>query len=196
MLDSAHQSQYMTQQVNELGPCQVSCASMILPAWHCIYTFPSKEGAADRALKRAGFETYFPQFLMTWRDRQKKIRPLFPRYTFVRFDENVDAYSLVIRDSCGQEVGRLMTEPTTKRPYTIPTSVVDTLLAQAAPDGVIYPPQPRIMQRGDTGKVNGGPLDGFAGICSRTSRDRVWLLLEILGRRSEVQFDRSSVEFV
>lgn len=179
----------------DFGISQRSCAS-ITPQWHCVFTLPSKEAAADRAMQRAGFETYFPQFQMVWRDRQKFIRPLFPRYTFVRFDAATDPYKLVIRDSMGQEVGKLMVEPTTRKPYTISDAIVETLLAQAGPDGVIYPPQPRQLQRGDTGRVKDGALEAFTGICSRTSRDRVWLLLEIMGRRSEVQFDRDAVEIV
>jgi transcription antitermination factor NusG len=147
-------------------------------------------------MQRAGFETYFPQYLMIWRDRQRQVRPLFPRYTFVRFDSANQPWSMVVRDPGGQELGQMMVEPTTRRPYTIPDAVIDALLAEAAPDRIIYPPEPRIMHRGDVGRVTVGPLAELSGICSRTSRDRVWLLLNILGRRSEVQFDRDSVEIL
>lgn len=174
------------------GLGQASCASV--SAWHCVYTKPKAERDADRALALAGFQTFLPRYQMVWRDRTKVIRPLFPRYTFVRFNAAADPWRIVVRDRVGREAGEMMLDPTTRRPHAIPDAIVDALMAQTAADGVIYPPEPRQMRRGDVGKVLAGPLAEFSGICSRTTKDRVWLLLSILGRPSEVGFARDVVE--
>lgn len=172
--------------------CQEVCAS--IPTWHCIYTKPKAEKDADEALRMAGFQTFFPRYQMVWRDRTKVVRPLFPRYTFVRFDSATAPWRIVVRDRFGREAGQLMLEPTSRRPLDIPDAVVDALLAQTAIDGVIYPKVPRIMLQGDAGRVLDGPLSGFQGICSRTSKDRVWLLLAVMGGSREVDFSRELVE--
>ena len=86
--------------------------------------------------------------------------------------------------------------PTTRMPENIPDAVVGHLRRQCAKDGVIYPAEPRQMHRGDRGSVLGGPLASFAGICTRTSRDRVWLLLAVMGGQTEVGFRRDAVELV
>ena len=165
-------------------------------AWHCVFTKPKHERDADQAMKRAGFETFLPRYQMVWRDRTKVIRPLFPCYTFAKFDAAQDPWTFVVRNHVEREVATIMIERTTRRPLTIPSHLVEQLQAQTAADGVIYPPEPRQMHRGDRGNVLDGPLAQFSGICSRTSKDRVWLLLSMLGGQTEVGFKREAVELV
>ena len=157
--------------------------------WHCYYTKPQKEIATDQALRLQGLETYIPLESFTRADRTRVIRPLFPRYTFARGA----AWRIVVRNGAGEEVGQIMRNPASLKPMTVPDAVIDALLAQCGPNRVIYPPPAREMHRGDRGKVLQGPLAAFSGICSRTSRERVWLLLDVMGRR-EVSFARSAVE--
>lgn len=170
---------------------QGPCASV--STWHCVYTKASKELACDSALKRQGYESYLPLYEVVWRDRTKIIRPLFPRYTFVRFSADA-AWRSVIRDSVGQEVGTLMLSLTSRRPLVVPDAVIQSLQSQAEADGVIYPTRPRELQAGDMGRVISGPLAEFSGICARAARDRVWLLLTMFGREQTVPFRREDVE--
>jgi transcription antitermination factor NusG len=78
----------------------------------------------------------------------------------------------------------------------VPWPVMTLLLGQCAVDGVIYPPEPREVTRKDVVRVDEGPLAGFTGICQRTTRDRVWILLSLFGRQSEVGFTREQVELI
>lgn len=172
--------------------CAKRSAIAFQPQWHCVYTRPKGELAANESLRRSGFDTFLPRYEMVWRDRTRIVRPMFPRYTLVRFDVVHDVWSRFIDDEHGRQVGAVMISASF-RPLTVPDAIVDALLAQTAADGVIYPPQPRQMRRGDLGRVAGGPLAEFQGICARTSKERVWLLLDILGRKSEVGFARADV---
>ncbi len=82
------------------------------------------------------------------------------------------------------------------RPLVVPDRVVEELRSQMAVDGVIYPPEPRQMRRGDMGKVLVGPLASFTGICSLTSPQRVVLLLTLFGRQTPTEYKREDVELV
>ena len=182
------------QRPNHTGPVGIippPCAS-ISSAWVCYYTKPQKERAADVALRESGLETYFPLECYTRADRSKVIRPLFPRYTFARIPGGFP-WRQTVRDHARQEVAQMMRSPS-GLPLTVPDAVIGALLAQCMPNRVMYPPDPREMRRGDVGMVLQGPLAQFHGLCSRTTRDRVWLLLDILGRKSEVSFTRPQVE--
>ncbi len=163
--------------------------------WHCCFTRPSHERDVDQAFKRAGFETLFPRFQLTRRSRHKEIRPLFPRYTFVRFDWKTDPWKRTVRDHIQREVGEMMVS-SVMRPLVVPDRVVEELRSQMAVDGVIYPPEPRQMRRGDVARPLTGPFVGFTGICSLTSKDRVTLLLSLFGRSTPVEYKREDVELV
>jgi transcription antitermination factor NusG len=69
-------------------------------------------------------------------------------------------------------------------------------MSQCAPNGVIYPPEAREVTRKDVVRVDAGPFVGFTGICQRTTRERVWILLNLFGRPSEVPFTREQVELI
>lgn len=168
-----------------------SCASV---RWCCVYTKPQGERAADLALRDQGFETYLPLYLKVRPDRSRVIQPLFPRYTFVRLDVDRDPWRAVVRSRAHSEVGQLILNPATRRPVSVPDAAIEKLLGQCDANRVIYPGSEREMRRGDRGTVLHGPLAQFSGICSRTSRDRVWLLLSIMGRQSEASFERGAVE--
>ena len=166
------------------------------PDWHCLHTRPKCERDADQAMKRAGFETLFPRYQMVWRNRTKVIRPLFPCYTLVRFDAVNDPWRVQVKNHIERDVATVLIDLTTRKPFTVPDSVVEELRAQMAADGVIYPPEPRQMRRGDTGKAMTGPFASFTGICELTSKDRVTLLLNIFSRKTPVTYKREDVELV
>ena len=165
--------------------------------WHVFHARTSYERQADLALRRLGMETYLPLMIERWHGHDRHIVAVFPGYTFAKFDVNGIEWGrdAVSRQGCG-DVGRFLMSPTTRMPENIADGAVDALRAQCSADGVIYPAEPRQMHRGDRGSVLGGPLASFAGICTRTSRDRVWLLLAVMGGQTEVGFRRDAVELV
>jgi transcription antitermination factor NusG len=177
-----------------IDSCQVPRDS--IPAWHCLATKPKRESDADKAMLLSGFETFFPRYQMVWRDRQRCIRPLFIGYTFARFDAALDPWTFVVKDHYDREVATVMCDRTTRKPFIMPDRVVDLLRSQMADDGVIYPAKKRQLEKGDLGKVEGGPFASFTGVCQRTHKERIWMLLNILGHQREVEFRRDAVELV
>jgi transcription antitermination factor NusG len=103
---------------------------------------------------------------------------------------------LVVRDAGGQELARVLTNPTTRKPLVMPPGAVEALMAQCGTDGLMHPPEPREARRADHVKVEEGPFVGFSGIVQRTTRERVWILLNLFGRQSEVPFTRDQVELI
>jgi transcription antitermination factor NusG len=69
-------------------------------------------------------------------------------------------------------------------------------MAQCGPGGLFHPPEPREVRRRDKVRVEDGPFADFTGFVQRTTRDRVWILLTLLGRPTEVPFTRRQVELL
>jgi len=161
--------------------------------WHVFHARTSYERQADLALRRLGMETYLPLMIERWHGHDRHEVVCTTGYTLARFDANALEWGrdAVMRQGVG-DVGRFLLSPTTRMPASIPDAAVDRLRAECAATYV----EPRQMHRGDRGSVLGGPLASFAGICTRTSRDRVWLLLSVMGGQTEVGFRRDAVELV
>lgn len=146
--------------------------------WHCVMAKPNETLRARDSLEKAGFPTFLPL--------HSPNRPLFGRYFFAT--PNIDGQwvamlyqrgvSAVLRDGIGQ-------------PRPVPSSVMAYLVARCDADGVLIPHH---IQPGDEVRVPFGAWIDHFGICSRTEQNRVWLLMDMLGGRVEVPFDRRTLE--
>lgn len=166
------------------------CASNPDTPWFCVHTKPQMESATERRIRDERSPVWLPLHA-TGKPKELRISPIFPRYLFVQ------AYPwTVVRNAGGEEMARLLTSPTTGRPIAIASGVIESWMAGCGPDGIIYPPEPRQITFKDNVRVEDGPFAGFSGICRRTTRDRVWLLLSLFGRLSEVPFTRGQVELI
>lgn len=153
--------------------------------WSVVYTGPGLERAAEHRVRQEGFAGWLPLENRRLPDRSWAIRPIFSRYMFVQ------SYPWLRVMRPGEvQLGVVLTDPA-HRPLLVPGEVMAGLFAQCAPNGVIYPPEPREVRRKDKVTIEEGPLKGFSGICQRTSRDRIWVLLATLGetvvRRGQVE---------
>ncbi len=166
----------------------VPCGSNPDAPWLCIYTKPQAEIVALQHLRHQSFPAYLPLHLATLANRQTRVDPLFPRYLFAQ--PHNGSWS-AIRSTRG--IASVLTAPDGSA-REVPPSAIDRLLAQCAPNGIIYPVEPMKITPGDTLRAIAGPFAELAGICTRTARDRVWLLLEIMGRSMEVAFAKDSLE--
>jgi transcription antitermination factor NusG len=165
-----------------------ACGRYPLP-WHCVWTKPNQERLADNELRIAGFPTYLPLHMHIKADRSGSIQPLFPRYMFAQPTEDGQWVKMLFQRGIA---GVLRNSHGT--PKTVPSEAVEALLSQCAPNRVIYPPEPRTLLAARPGRITTGPFAEFTGICSRTTSDRVWLLLNMLGSEREVGFARNAVE--
>ncbi len=144
-------------------------------------------------LVRQDYVTYLPtcrRWLRHARRREIVRRPLFPNYLFVSFDleharwrpifSTVGVASLI----CGGEI-----------PSRVPDGVVESI-RDAENSGIFdYTHAVTKLKPGDPVRVANGPFAGLIGqLQSMASRDRVRILLGILGRQTTTVFVLSEIE--
>jgi transcriptional antiterminator RfaH len=161
--------------------------------WTCAQLQPQRERLALHCLTMVnGFEVYSPRVPSAVINKRRKDppldQPLFPGYCFVL----ITLQWHQARWSPG--VVRLVSEG------TIPTRVPDHIigaLRRRERNGVIQLPRAPAMRASDRVKVLGGPFEGHLGLyAGMKPRQRVEILLTILGSQQRVTLPRGSVEVV
>lgn len=170
-------------------------ASMPGAPWHVAYTKPRAEQATTEKLQAEGAGVWCPMVVETMANRQKRHVLLFPRYVLLQLTGERVRWGHVIRNAGGEELASVITSPS-GRALVVPDQAIAELVAQAGKDGIFRPPPAREISRRDHVRVLDGPFTSFSGIVNRTAKDRVWCLLSIFGRSSEVELKRSAVELV
>ena len=160
------------------------------PAWYCARTKPKHEHIAAANLSRnLGMEIFNPRLRIeraTRRGVVRNVEPLFPCYIFVRC--TADALN-DIRYVTG--VGNVVHFG--QKVPTVPASVIEELKAcfeneePLAVEDPLYP--------GAEVSVADGAFQGFQAIVLKMlpARQRVQILLDILGRPTLVEVDRQSI---
>lgn len=161
-------------------------------SWYLVYTKPRQEEVALTNLLRQGYGAYLPR-ARHWRRRQGRrvqvVEPLFPRYLFIHLDTQTDNWG-PIRSTLGvASLVRFGPEPA-----QIPESLVSFLKQQESEQGLHDWAEPDFAA-GDRVRVAEGPFGGYGGILlARTSRERVLVLLDILGRQVRAQVGTAQLE--
>lgn len=159
--------------------------------WYLVYSKPRQEEVASRNLRRQEFETYLPR-VRTMRRRGGKRSPsveaLFPRYLFVMLDPVQDNWA-PIRSTIGvTSLVRFGAEPA-----EVPESLVSFLKEREDESGLQVVELGRLSP-GQSVRVEEGPLAGYEGIfLARTGRDRVVVLLDILGRNARLELEEDAL---
>ncbi len=152
--------------------------------WYLVYTKPRQERIAKTNLERQGFITYLPLMRQGRRRTGRRvslIEPLFPRYLFIALDVERDNWA-PIRSTFGvTSLVRFGLEPA-----VVPAGLVDALRRRDDPEGV-QSFRFAGFKPGDKVRIGDGPMTGFEGIfLARTSRERVTILLDLVGRGTRV----------
>lgn len=162
------------------------------PAWYVVQTHVNAEIKAARNLARQGFEIYVPRYLKC-RSHARKVEkvaaPLFPRYLFVRIDMATQRWRS-IQSTFG--VSHLVANG----PYPIPVQhdVLRLLRGREDEDGFIKLDRRPKFSLGEKVRVLAGVFaDNFGLFDGSGDRDRVAILLEILGRKVRVSLDADIV---
>ena len=161
-------------------------------SWHVVQTHTHGEAKAQMNLARQGFETYLPRYL---RRRQHSRRidtiasPLYPRYLFVSFDAAVQRWR-AIQSTFG--VARLVCNG--EAPASIDSSIIGGLKSRENEEGFIQlERRPRFVV-GDKVRIREGAFcDCFGLFESVCDRERVTILLDLLGRKVRVVLDEDFV---
>src|SRR6266436_9953474 len=163
------------------------------PVWACIRTHPKHEHIAAAQLSHVpGVEVFNPQLRLerqTRRGRMRSTESLFVNYLFARF-------------AIETTLERVRYTPSVKtvlqfgeRIATIPDAVIQdlrqTLLENA---NTVFTDAPL---EGDEAEISNGPFQGEKGIIVRVlpARERVEILLDVLGRQLPTEFRLSSIIF-
>jgi transcriptional antiterminator RfaH len=162
-------------------------------AWYLVYSKPRQEGVAAENLSRQGYENYLP-LIRTRRRRQGQyvtlIEPMFPRYLFIHLSDQTDNWG-PIRSTLG--VSSLIRFGDI--PAQVPDGLIAALRGREDETGVQQFELPD-FKPGDRVRIAEGPMAGYEGIFqARSSKERVVVLLDVVGKATRVQMPLSHIEF-
>lgn len=159
--------------------------------WACARLESWREAVAQHFLRLNGYRVYIPQIREQRLRRHRRVEviaPLFPAYAFIVIEQQWHA----ARWSIG--VTALIMDGVS--PAKVPDPVIDEIRRREV-RGAVELPQPPGMRRGERVRVLGGPFAGLTGLYHGMSgRQRVEVLLALLGGQQRVTLPRGSVELV
>jgi len=161
-------------------------------SWFLVYSKPRQEESAKRHLERQGYNVYLPRANQSRRRggrRVSVVEPLFPRYLFIHLNTHTDNWG-PIRSTVG--VTALVRFGV--QPARVPDMLIALLRSHESPEGV-HEWARTVLRAGQTVRVGEGAFEGYEGIfLARSSRERVVVLLDILGRPVRAQLTADQVE--
>ncbi len=161
-------------------------------SWYLVYTKPRGESTAAVNLSRQNYHTYLPLIKKTRiknAQAKKIIEPLFPRYIFIELNIETDNWS-PIRSTLG--VSSIVNFGFT--PAKVPDSLIAVLKENENSDG-IYEFIEKKLVKGQSVEILSGPMMGYSGIFnSYSTKNRVTILLNLLGKETSVQLSSGHVQ--
>jgi transcriptional antiterminator RfaH len=165
---------------------------LISTDWLVAQTRPSFENKAARHLANQGYEVYLPRYLKRRHHARKTdyvAAPLFPRYLFVGADLSAQRWR-PIQSTFG--VTRLVTNG--ERPVLVPEGVVRSLVLREDDKGFIKMERGVKFSPGEKVRiVSGAFTDNFGFFECSGERDRVAILLDLLGQKVRVVLDADCI---
>jgi transcriptional antiterminator RfaH len=167
--------------------------NMADPSWYVVQTHPHSETKATAHLERQGYLVYLPRYLKRRRHARRieiVSAPLFPSYLFVRIDilsqrwRSIQSTIGVVRLVCSGE-----------GPAVLPAAVVDELKNRHDGAGFVQLSLRPGFKPGDRVRVVDGPFTTCLGLYEgMADRERVAILLNLLGRKVRVVLDGDTIE--
>ena len=160
--------------------------------WHVVQAHVHAEAKAQLHLTRQGFETYLPRYLKRRRHARRTetvAAPLYPSYLFVTFDPAIHRWRS-IHSTIG--VARLVCNG--DAPASVDPAIIRGLKSRENAEGFIALARRPQFAAGDKVRVRDGVFSDCLGLFDGTSdRDRVAILLDLLGRKVRVVLDEDFV---
>ena len=157
-------------------------------AWFAVQFKPNSHKIAERNLTRQGFEAFLPTFTQTVKRanafREARV-PLFPGYMFALVDSSTHSWR-TINSTYG--VSKLVTFGDQK-PASVPFALIEALrhIGNVGLDQPAY-------EVGDTVHITNGPFANFiTQIVGLVPEQRVWVLLDVLGKATRVAVGTDSL---
>jgi len=160
--------------------------------WYVVQTHPNAENKAMTHLARQGFAAYLPRYLKHRRHARRVdvvAAPLFPRYLFVEIDITAQRWRSVY-STVG--VSRLIGSG--ESPVPVSERVISLLKTRENTDGFIQLDRRPNFKLGDKVRVlEGAFCDCFGLYDGMSDRERVSILLDLLGRQVRVFLDAGAI---
>jgi transcriptional antiterminator RfaH len=160
--------------------------------WYVVQTQPHAEGKAMGHLIRQGFATYLPRYLKRRRHARKietVAAPLFPRYLFVTVDMETQRWRS-IHSTFG--VSRLVCNG--DEPAPVPEAVVAELQSRVDAQGFVrLERRPQFVPGEHVRIVDGVFADSLGLFEGMADRERVAILLDLLGRKVRILLDENAI---
>lgn len=154
--------------------------------WFLAQLKPNCHKIAARNLQQQNFQAFLPMRGETKRKSGRFItilRPLFTGYLFVGFDTSKGGWRAI---NSTHGVTRLVNFG--GEPQPVPLDLISRLMLRCDESGRLLPA--RILNAGDAVKISGGPFAEFAATVEEITPDqRVWVLLDLMGRTTRVAVD-------
>ena len=149
----------------------------MLERWYVAQLKAGRERVAIRGLGEQGFESYYPQ-MQTSRDRKGRWvdapEAVFPSYLFLRSQPDAARWRAV---NGTRGVIRLLGNG---EPSAIRDGEIEQLMEREAA-GQLCHSRRRQIRQGDTVEFKCGSFVGLTGVCQWTKRERIGVLLQMLG---------------
>lgn len=153
----------------------------VLSLWIAVRVKAGRERYAAYNVRRQGFKCFMPFIYEEGRPREQ---PLFPGYIFV---EGPQWYYLQSTYGC------LYPIMMGNEPAYMPRKEMKKLMAMADKEGVITIPKEKFVKDQKV-VLKKGAWKGHAGVYIRASaKDRVRVLLQLLGGKHELEFNHSDI---
>jgi transcriptional antiterminator RfaH len=153
--------------------------------WYVVQTQPLGEARALANLSRQDFEAYLPRYKRERRHARRVdtvVRPLFPRYLFVRLDLGRDRWRSV---SSTYGVSQMIMSG--EMPAPLPDGLVEELRGREIDDGFIKLSLPPGLEVGSRIRLTEGLFVDHVGVIERVADEhRIAILLQLLGREVRV----------
>lgn len=156
------------------------------PRWFAVFSRPRQERRAKLHLERQGFACFLPEALNACTSR---IEPLFPRYLFLRATPGQQSLASV-RSTRGVSTLVRFGEQLATLSETVVEAISERIDADT---GLVRLPDLK-LEPGDRVRVFQGPLAGTEAIFkARSGKERVVLLMDLLGGQNSVEVDAMSL---
>lgn len=150
--------------------------------WAVAHVQSQREHFVRQLLMQARYETYMPRIKV-----RSRISPLFPGYLFVAI---ADRWYPVIWT---QGVIRLLMSG--DQPAKLPEKVMNELRKREIGGFIKLPAPVNRLRKGQQVRINRGHFAGQLGLCEgMSSKDRVWVLLSLLGRKVPLELPSRDLE--
>ncbi|MFU8831482.1 MAG: transcription termination/antitermination protein NusG [Wenzhouxiangella sp.] len=160
--------------------------------WHAVFCKPRQDATAEKNLLNQGFEIFRPKtrVRITLRGRRRiQIESMFPRYLFVRLSLTGEDWGPIRSTRGAVGLVRLGLEIP-----VIPDPVIEMLRARCREDGIINLSGAIDFRTDDPVEITDGPCAGYRALFkSRSSEDRVIVLLKLLQHERQVELDGTSI---